>query len=1087
MLQLKDIRKSYTVADFTQVALDDVSVSFRDNEFVAILGPSGSGKTTLLNIVGGLDRYDSGALIIDGIDTSKYTDRDWDTYRNNRVGFVFQSYNLIPHQTVLANVELALTLSGVSKSQRRERAIAALGEVGLADHIHKKPSQLSGGQMQRVAIARALINDPEILLADEPTGALDSTTSVQIMNLLKQIADDRLVLMVTHNPELADEYATRVVDLRDGRVVNDSDPFDPDVQPLSAKPSRRTSMSFLTAISLSFNNLMTKKGRTLMTAFAGSIGIIGIALILSLANGVNNYIRGIEEDTLSVYPLTIQSQGIDMSAMFGVATENATGAGGPESEDGQVREIEMMNMMLSSVGSNDLQALKRYLENNASEVDEYANLVQYTYNVVPQIYTLGDQGEARQVNPDATFSAMGMGSTNLFASSMSMNMFHQLMDDTSLVQAQYEMKAGHWPTEPNEVLLVLTPDGTVPDRVLYSMGLRDGAQLDTMLEQLMNEEPVTPPDDGPLEFTYDELMDVTFRLVPSSSFYRYDETYEVWTNRSGDKEVVNQLASTGQELVISGIAQQSPDVQAAALTVGFYYTSDLTNELIDIASNSGVVKAQKQSPKTNVLTGRTFVEEERDPGGGFDMDKLMTIDEEAIAAAFKFDESALSIDPSMLDFTGMGLPQMTIDPSTLPQLDIGQVMGDLSLDMSDIDIEQVLAGIDLSGIDLGVTSEQVTELGQAFAEGYIAFCTDPANDCVSDAQGSFDAFLTSPEGEQTRDDFLGLQEDLEGGLTAAQKEITKQITDAMGKAVQAQIAANAGTIQAQMQSVMAGYMSQAMGAIGGQIEAQLLPALQAQIAGSLQQAMGSFADNMAGAMSIDQEAFKNAFKFNLSEEELAQVMMTMMTTERTSFDANMAKFGWADLQKPFQIDIYPKSFEDKEQVLSILDDYNQTMKDQGDEDRVITYTDMVGTLMSSVTTIVNVVSYVLVAFVAISLVVSSIMIGVITYISVLERRKEIGILRSIGASKKNIRTVFNAETLIVGFVAGVIGIGATLLLTIPANAFVAGRWGIHGVAVLPWQAGVILVLISMGLTYLAGLIPSSAASRKDPVEALRSE
>lgn len=1087
MLQLKDIRKSYTVADFTQVALDDVSVSFRDNEFVAILGPSGSGKTTLLNIVGGLDRYDSGALIIDGINTSNYTDRDWDTYRNNRVGFVFQSYNLIPHQSVLANVELALTLSGVSKAERRERARAALAEVGLADHVNKKPSQLSGGQMQRVAIARALINDPEILLADEPTGALDSTTSVQIMNLLKEIADDRLVLMVTHNPELAEKYSTRIVDLRDGRVVHDSDPFDPDAEPHTAKPSRRTSMSFLTAISLSFNNLMTKKGRTLMTAFAGSIGIIGIALILALANGVNNYIRGIEEDTLSVYPLTIQSQGLDMTAMLGVATEGVEGVEETDTESGKVREIEMMNMMLGSVGANDLAALKRYLDGGASRISDYTNLVQYTYNVVPQIFTVNDEGEARQVNPDATFAAMGMGATNPFASSMSMNMFHQLVNDTSLVEAQYEVKAGQWPTEPNEVLLVLTPEGTVPDRLLYSMGLRDGEQLDRMLEELMNDEPVTTPDDGPLEFTYDELMDVTFRLVPSSDFYRYDETYGVWTNRGQDKKAVNELATAGQELVISGIVQQKPDVQAAAMTVGFYYTPALTNQLIDEAATSDVVKAQQKTPGTNVLTGRTFAEEEQDPGGGFEMDKLMSIDEEAIAKAFKFDESALSIDPSMLDFTGMGLPPMNIDPSTLPQLDMSQIVGDLELDLSEIDLEQVLAGIDLSGIDLGVTPEQVSALGEEFATGFATYCATTADQCLADPEASFNAFLATPEGTKIREDFSALQSDLEGGLDTAQKEIVDQITNAMSKAVQEQVAANATVIQAQLQSVMSGYMAQAMAAIGSQVEQQLLPALQTQIAGSIQQAMSSLVDNMAGAMSIDQEAFMNAFQFNLSEDELAQLMMTMMSSERTSFDSNMAKFGWADLQKPFQIDIYPKSFEDKEQVISILDDYNQSMRDQGNEDRVITYTDMVGTLMSSVTTIVNVVSYVLVAFVAISLIVSSIMIGVITYISVLERRKEIGILRSIGASKKNIRTVFNAETLIVGLVAGVMGIAVTVLLTIPANIFVEQRWGISGVAVLPWQAGVILVLISMGLTYLAGLIPSSAASRKDPVEALRSE
>lgn len=1092
MLQLREIRKSYTVADFTQVALDDVSIAFRDNEFVAILGPSGSGKTTLLNIIGGLDRYDSGALVIDGIDTSKYSDRDWDTYRNNRVGFVFQSYNLIPHQSVLANVELALTLSGVSKAERRKRAIAGLEEVGLGDHINKKPSQLSGGQMQRVAIARALINDPEILLADEPTGALDSTTSVQIMGLLKQIADDRLVVMVTHNPELADQYATRTVDLRDGHVIADSDPFDPLKERQSAKAPKRTSMSFWTAIALSFNNLMTKKGRTLMTAFAGSIGIIGIALILALANGVNHYIKGIEEDTLSVYPLSIQSQGMDLTAMLGVAQENGNQARGSSgtAEPGKVKEIEMMGKMLGSVGSNDLQALKRFLDSDGGGIDQHANLIQYSYNVTPQIFKMNDKGQARQVNPDPTFAALGMGGSPMM-SAMRANTFNELMSDTTLIKQQYDVKAGHWPSKPNELLLVLTESGGLPDLMLYNMGLRDPAELDSMLEQLMNQKPVETPKSGPLSFTYDQLMNVKFKLVPGSDFFRLDPTYKVWTDQGRDQKVVNELASNGEDLVISGIVQQKPQVKAAALGTGFYYTPELTKDLIDQAAASGVVQAQLKSPTTNVLSGRTFAEEEKDPSGGFDMQKLMSIDQNKIASAFKFDESKLTIDPSILDFSAAGLPPLDIDPSKLPQLDMSQVLGDLNLDFSSVDVQGIIndamAGVDLSGILPPDMNEQVTSLGTELAQGYIAFCSDPANDCVTDPQASFDTYMKTDQAKQIQADFQQIMTDVQGGFEGVQEKISKQIEASMTKAVQQLVTANAAKVQSQLQTVMSNYMGEAMGSIGSQMEQQLLPAIQNEVAGSIQSAMGSLADNMAGAMSIDQKAFMDAFKFNLSEDQLTQLVMTMMTNQHTSYDANMAKFGWADINKPFKIDIYPKDFQSKEQIVSILDHYNDTMREQGNEDRVITYTDFVGTLMSSITTIVNVVSYVLIAFVAISLVVSSIMIGVITYISVLERRKEIGILRSIGASKRNIRTVFNAETLIVGFVAGIIGIGVTVLLTIPANAFVQARWGISGVAVLPWQAGVVLVAISMFLTYLAGLIPSSAASRRDPVEALRSE
>lgn len=1092
MLQLQDVRKTYTTAEFTQVALDDISVSFRDNEFVAILGPSGSGKTTLLNIVGGLDHYDSGNLVIDGIDTSNYSDRDWDTYRNNRIGFVFQSYNLIPHQTVLSNVELALTLSGVSATERHQRAVEALTEVGLQDHVHKLPSQLSGGQMQRVAIARALINDPEILLADEPTGALDSSTSVQIMGLLTEIANDRLVIMVTHNPELAAEYATRIVNLKDGKLVDDSDPFFPhiDASGQTAKQARKTSMSFLTAISLSFNNLMTKKGRTLMTAFAGSIGIIGIAAILALANGVNDYIKSIEEDTLSVYPLTIQSQGLDMTALLATSAEMGQSMGDDSnSSDGSVHEIEMLSRMFATVGSNDLASLKQFFDGNGGNISDYANSIQYSYNVTPQIFSSDTSSSARQVNPDTSFSQLGFGSSNasssFLPSQMSTNVFNKMLDDTTLIEQQYDLMAGHWPESYDETVLVLTPNGGVSDFVLYAMDLRDPAELETMVRQMVNGEPIVTPERSSATFSYEEIMSVKFKLVNATDFYAFDSDYNVWTNKSADKEFLRSLVNDGEDLKISGIVQARSGSTATALTPGIYYTSGLITHLIEQAADSEIVQAQLANPSVNVFSGRTFVDEAENPNNsGLDLSKLVSVDSAAITNAFTFDESKLTLDTSSLQ---LDMPDISFDPSTMPELELGDLLGDLDLGsmMEGIDFEDILANIDLEGIDLNLDPEALNQIATDLATGYAAYCAI-GNDCTDPAT-SFQSFLETPEGTAILADLQDLVGDFQSGLEGAQQQLMDQVLQGITSAVEQQLAASSEVIQAQIQAAMSTYMEQVMQTVSQQIELQLGTALERQIGGALETAMGDLATNMSSAMGIDEAAFLNAFQFNLSEDDLTQVVMSMMASEQTSFEGNLARLGYADLDKPSGIDIFPKDFESKGQIIQILDDYNAKMKAAGADDKVITYTDLVGTLMGSVTDIVNVVSYVLVAFVAISLVVSSIMIGVITYISVLERKKEIGILRSIGASKRDIRWVFNAETLIVGFVAGAIGILVTLLLTFPANAIVEAKFNIHQVAILPWEASIILVVISMGLTFLAGLIPASAASRKDPVEALRSE
>lgn len=1024
MLQLLDIRKSYTTGSFTQVALDDVSISFRDNEFVAVLGPSGSGKTTMLNIVGGLDHYDSGNLVIDGISTEEYKDRDWDAYRNNRIGFVFQSYNLIPHQTVLANVELALTLSGVSRVERQGRAIKALEQVGLGDHVNKKPSQLSGGQMQRVAIARALINDPEILLADEPTGALDSKTSVQIMNLLTEIANDRLVIMVTHNPELAEEYANRIVNLADGTITSDSNPFFPTEEDmrLSEKAPRKTSMSFFTALALSFNNLMTKKGRTLMTAFAGSIGIIGIASILALANGVNNYIKNVEEDTLSEYPLTIESQGVDITSMMMMPGGGATDDSAQE-DDTQVSEYKMLSNMFSRIGSNDLASLKEFLDDGGDGIEQYTNSIQYSYSVTPQIYSSDTEDGVRQVNPDTSFSALGLGSStssnSLMSMSMSTDVFYEMADDTHLIENQYDVVAGAWPTDYNEVILVLNGNGGVSDLVLYDMGLRDPAELDSMVDQLANNEAVEAPEDN-LSFNYDDIMDVSFKLVYSTDYYQYDSEYKVWKDKRDDSTYMEDVVDKAQDIKIVGIVKPKPDAGATALSPGLFYTSQLTEHLMDHAAKAEIVKDQLAEPSVNVFSGKTFTEEEDEQDNSLDMSSLFTIDESALETAFTINESALAVDMS----NSLNLQGALTNLPAAPEPDMEAIVG---------------------GLDINIPTDQVAALMATIMQGYVDYLqTNPT---------------TTPQ------EYLALPQ------VQAQIALALQGMVNTGE-LESQIAA---ALQGYVESTMTTYMTAMSGAV------------QTQVTAALQQSMNQMATNMANAMSIDPEKFKEAFQFNMSEQELTELMMSLMNTQKSSYDNNLKALGYANPAKPSGIDIYPIDFESKAQIISILDDYNERMEANGEEDKAITYTDLVGTLMSSVTDIVNMISYVLVAFVAISLVVSSIMIGIITYISVLERKKEIGILRSIGASKGDISRVFNAETLIVGFVAGAIGIGLTALACLPVNAIVYASFDVKDVASLPWEAAVILIVISMVLTFLAGLIPSSAASRKDPVEALRSE
>lgn len=1254
MLQIKDIHKEYRTGNLVQRALDGVSLSLRDNEFVAILGPSGSGKTTLLNIIGGLDRYDRGDLIINGISTKKYKDRDWDSYRNHTIGFVFQSYNLIPHQTVLANVELALTISGVSKSERRRRAKEALEKVGLGAQIHKKPSQMSGGQMQRVAIARALVNDPEILLADEPTGALDSDTSVQVMDLLQGVAKERLVVMVTHNPELAQLYATRIVTVKDGRILSDTDPFVIDSESMAPpvhKNMGKSSMSFFTALSLSFQNLKTKKARTLLTSFAGSIGIIGIALILSISNGVDKYITNMEEETLSEYPLQIQSTGVDLtSMMMGAATAQSG------KKDGEVGVAQMVTNMFSKMNSNDLESLKVYLDSNESSISQYANSVEYTYSVSPQIF-LENGKNIRQVNPDKSFSAMGLGSgssNSIMSSTMSTDVFHEMPEDADLYKDQYDVKAGRWPENYKECVLVLTSQGDISDFLQYTLGLRDGKELDDMVQKFMAEEAVeTPENEGP--YTYDEILGKKFKLVNSTDYYEYDEEYKVWKDKSDNSSYMKKLVKNGEDLTIVGIVQPVEGAAASMLTAGICYTPELTKHVIEKAASSEIVKQQLADEKINVFTGEEFGKEDNE-NSKFDMESLFSINADALQEAFQVDLSGFNMDLSSLSGLSSGLnvempdmPDMSalagninLDESSMPDLSKLIKLDDLDLDLSHmIDPEEILKNLPadqvpdmsqaLKSVKFDFTEEKVTALLKEVLTGYQESIKDKPEADMDKMQAALKQYLTSKEmNERLCKDLqelvknnvnvdmssekliavaVGLMNQYQeyakaNGITQtdvasilaflSQGEIQQQIKEEAENLVKNSVTVNITTKQIRdllMQDVVAAYpeyarnnslpdpanlgtyfleymqtedgqnrlmnglmtlvdtsevqtqFSQAMETymkvmmtsftdaiakgieskfteIMEQVEKQLTKGIQTameqmigNISSGMQEAMqsvmtsvsssltsamsqamsglgglGSGMGNMEDALSINPEAFAKAIQMNMNEDDLSELMMSLLSSENSSYDGNLKKLGYADLNVPGGINIYPKDFESKSEIVGILDQYNADMEAAGEDEKVITYTDLVGTLMSSVTDIVNIISYVLVAFVAISLVVSSIMIGVITYISVLERKKEIGILRAIGASRHNVSQVFNAETFIIGFCAGAMGIGITLLLLIPANSIIRSLAdGVNVKAALPPVAAVVLIGLSVVLTLLGGLIPSRKAAKSDPVTALRTD
>ena len=1056
MLQLKNINKQYKTGDLVQNALKDVSLNLRESEFVAILGPSGSGKTTLLNIIGGLDRYDSGDLIINGISTKKYTDRDWDSYRNHTIGFVFQSYNLIPHQTVLSNVELALTISGISGAERKRRAAEALEKVGLGNQLHKHPGEMSGGQMQRVAIARALVNNPDILLADEPTGALDSETSIQVMELLKEVAKDRLVVMVTHNPELAQKYATRIVNLKDGVILSDTMPYQPDlsaVAPPVHQNMGRSSMSLVTSLVLSFNNLRTKKTRTLLTAFAGSIGIIGIALIISLSTGVNDYIDDMERSTLSEYPLQILSSGIDITSLLSSGHTAATDTG-ETTQEGMVPVRQLVTQMVSGITSNDLGALKTYLESDQSTIRDNSTAVEYSYNVSPQIYREDPDGSIRQVNPDSTLSALGISSSSstneLMSSMMNTSVFYEMPQTPDLYQSQYDVKAGRWPEAYNECVLVLDSAGRVTDYALYAMGLRDNTELDKMVQQFAQNQNVTLPEDFKT-YSYSDFLGRTFQLIDSADRYVYDETYSVWRDKSDDADYMKQVVAEGDTLTIVGIVQPGEDTSASMLTPGIGYTHQLTRRVIDHAEKSPIVRQQLKNPQVNVFTGEEFG---ADNPNAITMESLFTVDTDLLKNAFQFDSSALNMDLSgAFDLSDGAFDLSTLlDPDNFA-LDLGQ--------LPEMDMETVFEGMDLS-----ISSDALQALVQKILNGYKNYVI--GNGILHLDKISFSAYMQTEQFQQLLSESIGELVD-----TAA---LQQQFTAAFRKT---------------METVMESYSEQITTALQSQLDTameQFSGQLTAALQSGMQQSLSQLGSQMENAVKIDASAFQKAIRINMTESDLAELMKSTMLSSTSTYDSNLQSLGYASFDEPSTISIYPTDFDSKALVVEELDAYNASMTAQGKDDKVIRYTDMVGTLMTSVTEIINMISNMLVAFVSISLVVSSIMIGVITYISVLERRKEIGILRAIGASKHNVSDVFNAETFMIGLCSGCMGVVLSLILLIPGNMLIQKiSLGSKVVAKLPPLAALVLIALATLLTILGGLIPAKSASKCDPVKALRSE
>ena len=1055
MLQIKNISKQYRTGDLVQTALNNVSLNLRDNEFVSILGPSGSGKTTLLNIIGGLDRYDSGDLIINNISTKNYNDRDWDSYRNHTIGFVFQSYNLIPHQTVLANVELALTIGGISKKEIRKRALAALDAVGLAKQAHKKPNQMSGGQMQRVAIARALVNNPDILLADEPTGALDTETSLQVMELLKKVAEDRLVVMVTHNPELAEQYSTRIVRVKDGNIVGDTNPLVIDekhVEEPKHENLGKSSMSFLTALALSFNNLLTKKGRTILTAFAGSIGIIGIALILALSNGFQNYIDKIQEDTLSAYPLTIMTEKADMTGAF-MSMQSSDEL--IENGSDKVVEKQVLASMFNNVGANDLKSFSHYLEEHISEYDGLVNNIKYEYNVKPIIYSANTETKVNQLNPsDVMNKAMG-DFVMMFGGS---DVFNEMLDSQSNVEAQYDLLAGRWPENFNEVIVVLNSPNTISDAVVYGLGLRDGDELENMITSVMKGKVVSEIND-PMTLTYDDLLNVKLKLVEASDLYRYNDKYNIYESMTEDFNYMKDVVDNSIDINVVGIVSPK-SLDSIALMPGVAYTPELTTYVIEQASKSEMVQKQLANPEVDIFSGKDFgeVNEPID----VNLEEMIGIDAAKLRSAFgvEINETQMNnaIKKHLLEASSNLGDTLTLANNEYKRnLEVflkgffdeylatsaDEITGFASLKFDDV---RTLTENYFKREDVSLTLDSLAKIYEI-----------PVEDFRASYQETTSLLL---EGY-----IINTTTDKDNPETLINAEMVPDIIDVFMDNVIVESAA----------AVMGTGMSKAQGML----------ILNEAMSGLYQ----DFGAIIASSISVDADTIASSFSFNSNEEELMRLFDSLTsTTQSHTATNNLVSLGYQDVETPSIIYVYLKDFASKEEFKDIIANYNEMVLNDGHEEKAISYTDMTGMLMSSVKMIVDSVSYVLIAFVSISLVVSSIMIGIITYISVLERTKEIGILRAIGASKGNISSIFNAETFIIGGLSGLIGVAISSLACLPINQVIHHVTNNPNVnAALPLGAAIVLIVLSVILTLIGGIIPSRAASKKDPVLALRSE
>ena len=1162
MLKISKISKTYKTGDLVQQALDDVSLTLRDNEFVAILGPSGSGKTTLLNIIGGLDRYDEGDLIINDVSTKDYKDRDWDAYRNHTIGFVFQSYNLIPHQNVLANVELALTISGISKKERTQRAKEALEKVGLGDQLHKKPNQMSGGQMQRVAIARALVNNPDILLADEPTGALDTKTSVQIMDLLKEVAKDRLVIMVTHNPELANEYATRIIQLKDGKIISDSRPARMKKQEVHHENMGKSSMSFLTSLNLSFNNLKTKKRKNFPDRFAGSIGIVGIALILALSNGVNNYIRDIQEDTLSEYPLTIYDTGMDLTALFAETGNLHTS---DDKEDDAVKEARLLESFLSGTSTNDLKSLKAYFD-SSDELYENASSVEYSYPVTPYIYRIVDDNDIRKLNPDETFSNSA-NQSNPFTSllsmgSMSMSQFNELPVDENLYKQQYDLLAGKWPEKYDEMVMILTSEGNATDYSLYLFGLKDIKELDALLESYYKGEQVSFTESTTI-YNYGDFLGKEFKLVDVKDLYEYDSERKIYVDKSSNTDYLREVVNNGEVLKIVGVVKPNDTTEASMLATGVGYLRALTEYDMNKAQNSEIVKYQLANPELNIFTGKEFGEE-NDP---FNLEEIFSINEDELTSAFGFDFSTLDLSSESfagVDFSDVDLDINTgnIDLSGLQGIDFTLLLKDINVKVSYPDLqetfEEVTSGyIEYAKNDPATNYSRLADsiqmylsearardiinnhvrnflaksasflpstaeirsllqdildgLGDYIRENNITDITDIDNifrdymqsDYVKEKVNAFVNMLSKryDDLEMDDDDLSAIATDLYEDYEAYAKENylpePSKLIDSFNAYLQTEQgkrvfnegirkAVNVDEIQGQLEKNISSVMSIYSSEIS-KFMSEMMSGFTNVIADKLSSALEDIMKSMQNVFYFNSGAFSNAINVNMDSKSLEDLMLSMASSGATSYASNLKLLNYATLDNPSRIAIYPKDFDSKTRIIALIDGYNDDAKAQGQDEKVISYSDTVATLMGSVTKIVNIISYVLIAFVAISLIVSSIMIGIITYISVLERTREIGILRSLGASKRNISQVFNAETFIVGLLAGIIGIIISYLVIIPANHILHNFLNMPVTASLKIISIIELIFLSVVLTLIGGLIPAKAASRKDPVIALRTE